>query len=34
MSPSLATGFVGMEENAFLKEFFGCLGFLPLASER
>ncbi|CAM9106405.1 unnamed protein product, partial [Laminaria digitata] len=32
LSPSPATGLVGMQENAFLNDYFGCLGFLPLAS--
>ncbi|CAM9723910.1 unnamed protein product [Scytosiphon promiscuus] len=30
---SPATGLVGMRENAFLSDFFGCIGFLPLANE-
>ncbi|CAM9932348.1 unnamed protein product, partial [Hapterophycus canaliculatus] len=34
LSPSPATGLVGMQENGFLCHFFGCLGFLPLATER
>lgn len=33
MSASPATGLVGMEENVFLGDFFGCLGVLPLATE-
>lgn len=31
---SPATGLVGMQENAFLNDYFECLGFLPLASAR
>ncbi|CAN0152434.1 unnamed protein product [Scytosiphon promiscuus] len=31
---SPATGLVGMQENDFLSDFFGCVGFLPLANER
>eukprot|EP00904_Undaria_pinnatifida_P005103 jgi/Undpi1/1722/HiC_scaffold_11.g05112.m1 len=34
LSPSPATGLVGMQENAFLNDYFDCLGFLPLANER
>lgn len=34
MSVSSATGLVGMQENAFLNDYFECLGFLPLASAR
>ncbi|CAM9393289.1 unnamed protein product, partial [Hapterophycus canaliculatus] len=30
---SPATGLVGMQENAFLSDFFGCVGFLPLTDE-
>ncbi|CAM9567130.1 unnamed protein product, partial [Hapterophycus canaliculatus] len=30
---SPATGLVGMQENAFLSDFFGCVGFLPLTNE-
>ncbi|CAN0231400.1 unnamed protein product, partial [Scytosiphon promiscuus] len=30
---SPATGLVGMRENAFLSDFFGCVGFLPLTSQ-
>lgn len=33
LSPSPATGLVGLPENGFLDDFFGCLGFLCLASE-
>ncbi|CAN0443019.1 unnamed protein product [Pylaiella littoralis] len=33
LSASPATGLVGMQENAFLGDFFGCLGILPLATE-
>ncbi|CAM9651184.1 unnamed protein product, partial [Ectocarpus sp. 4 AP-2014] len=32
LSASPATGLVGMRENAFLGEFFGCVGFLPLTT--
>lgn len=34
LRPSPATGLVGMQENAFLSDFFGCVGFLPLTDER
>lgn len=34
LSPSPATGLVGLQENAFLNDYFGCLGFLPLATAR
>eukprot|EP00903_Cladosiphon_okamuranus_P015987 g14765.t2 len=34
LSASPATGLVGMEENLFLSDFFACLGFLPLTTER
>ncbi len=34
LSASPATGFVGMRENGFLADFFGCFGLLPLATER
>ena len=34
LSASPATGMVGMQENVFLGDFFGCLGILPLATER
>ncbi|CAM9429896.1 unnamed protein product, partial [Scytosiphon promiscuus] len=30
---SLATGLVGMQESAFLGDFFGCMGFLPLTCQ-
>ncbi|CAN0188101.1 unnamed protein product [Scytosiphon promiscuus] len=30
---SPATGLVGMRENAFLSDFFSCVGFLPLTTE-
>ncbi|CAN0073273.1 unnamed protein product [Scytosiphon promiscuus] len=30
---SPATGLVGMRENVFLSDFFGCMGFLPLSSQ-
>ncbi|CAM9292146.1 unnamed protein product, partial [Ectocarpus sp. 13 AM-2016] len=33
LSASPATGFVGMQENGFLGDFFGCLGILPLTTE-
>ncbi|CAN0379077.1 unnamed protein product [Pylaiella littoralis] len=33
-SASPATGLVGLQENGFLSDFFECLGFLSLASER
>ena len=32
LSPSPATGLVGMQENAFLSDFFACVGFLPLTT--
>ncbi|CAM9397705.1 unnamed protein product [Ectocarpus fasciculatus] len=32
LSASPATGLVGMPENAFLTDFFGCVGFLPLTT--
>ncbi|CAM9951534.1 unnamed protein product [Ectocarpus fasciculatus] len=32
LSASPATGLVGMQENTFLSDFFGCNGFLPLAT--
>ncbi|CAM9492008.1 unnamed protein product [Ectocarpus fasciculatus] len=32
LSASPATGLVGMHENAFLSDFFGCVGFLPLTT--
>ncbi|CAM9403759.1 unnamed protein product, partial [Ectocarpus sp. 8 AP-2014] len=32
LSASPATGLVGMQENAFLKDFFGCVGLLPLTT--
>ncbi|CAM9393671.1 unnamed protein product [Ectocarpus fasciculatus] len=32
LSASPATGLVGMLENAFLSDFFGCVGFLPLTT--
>ena len=34
LSASPATGLLGMQENVFLNDYFGCLGLLPLASER
>ncbi|CAN0123290.1 unnamed protein product [Ectocarpus sp. 6 AP-2014] len=33
LSASPATGLVGMQENAFLSDFFGCVGFLPLTTQ-
>eukprot|EP00752_Nemacystus_decipiens_P005061 g4595.t1 len=33
LSASPATGLVGMQENLFLSDFFGCIGFLPLTTE-
>ncbi|CAN0090205.1 unnamed protein product [Ectocarpus sp. 4 AP-2014] len=33
LSASPATGLVGMQENAFLSDFFGCVGFVPLTSQ-
>ncbi|CBN75408.1 hypothetical protein Esi_0093_0043 [Ectocarpus siliculosus] len=32
LSASPATGLVGMQENAFLNDFFGCVGLLPLTT--
>ncbi|CAM9174833.1 unnamed protein product [Ectocarpus sp. 4 AP-2014] len=32
LSASPATGLVGIQENAFLIDFFGCVGFLPLTT--
>ena len=34
LSASPATGLVGMQENTFLSDFFGCVGFLPLTTQR
>ncbi|CAM9148614.1 unnamed protein product [Ectocarpus sp. 8 AP-2014] len=34
LSASPATGLVGMRENAFLSDFFGCVGFYPLTTQR
>lgn len=34
LTASPATGLVGMQENAFLGDFFDCIGFLPLANQR
>ncbi|CAN0372411.1 unnamed protein product, partial [Ectocarpus sp. 13 AM-2016] len=31
-SASPATGLVGMQENACLSDFFGCIGFMPLTT--
>ncbi|CAM9912130.1 unnamed protein product [Ectocarpus sp. 4 AP-2014] len=33
LSASPATGLVGMQENSFLSDFFGCVGFLPLTTQ-
>ena len=33
-SASPATGLTGLQENEFLGDFFDCLGFLSLTSER
>ncbi|CAM9311543.1 unnamed protein product [Ectocarpus sp. 12 AP-2014] len=33
LSASPATGLVGMQENAFLSDFFGCVGFYPLTTQ-
>ncbi|CAN0123755.1 unnamed protein product [Ectocarpus sp. 6 AP-2014] len=32
LNASPATGLVGMQENTFLSDFFGCVGFLPLTT--
>ncbi|CAN0220291.1 unnamed protein product [Ectocarpus sp. 4 AP-2014] len=32
LSASPATGLVGMQENAFLSDFFGCVGFMPFTT--
>ncbi|CBN75398.1 expressed unknown protein [Ectocarpus siliculosus] len=34
LSASPAIGLVGMQENTFLTDFFGCVGFLPLTTQR
>lgn len=34
LSASPATGLVGLQENSFLSDFFGCVGFLPLTTQR
>lgn len=34
LSPSPATGLVGLEENTFLGDYFRCVGVMPLASQR
>lgn len=34
LSASPATGLVGMKENGFLSDFFSCVGFLPLTTQR
>ncbi|CAM9542929.1 unnamed protein product, partial [Hapterophycus canaliculatus] len=33
LTASPATGLLGMRENAFISDFFGCVGFLPLVNE-
>ncbi|CAN0364964.1 unnamed protein product [Ectocarpus sp. 6 AP-2014] len=33
LGASPATGLVGLQENAFLSDFFGCAGFLPLTTK-
>ncbi|CAN0488545.1 unnamed protein product, partial [Ectocarpus sp. 8 AP-2014] len=33
LSASPATGLVGMQESAFLSDFFGCVGFFPLTTQ-
>ncbi|CAM9902765.1 unnamed protein product, partial [Laminaria digitata] len=33
LSPSPATGLVGMQENSFLSDYFNCVGFLPFTSQ-
>lgn len=33
-SASLATGLVGTQENVYIADYFQCMGFLPLTSER
>ena len=33
LSVSPATGLIGLPENGFLHDFFGCLGFIGIASE-
>lgn len=34
LSPSPATGLVGLRENVFIGEFFSMMGFLPFTTER
>jgi len=34
MSASPATGLIGLEENGYLRDFYACMGFLSLASQR
>lgn len=34
LSPSLATGLVGLRENAYIGDFFNTMGFLPFTTER
>ncbi|CAM9509101.1 unnamed protein product [Ectocarpus sp. 12 AP-2014] len=34
LNASPTTCLVGMLENAFLSDFFGCIGFLPLTNQR
>lgn len=34
LSPSAATGLIGMRENVFIEEFFRTMGLLPFTTER
>jgi len=34
LSPSLATGLVGLKENVFIGDFFRTMSFLPVTAER
>lgn len=34
LSPSPATGLIGLKENAYIGDFFETMGFLPITSER
>ena len=34
LSISPATGLIGLPENGFLDDFFGCMGFIGIANER
>ncbi len=34
LSPSAATGLIGMRENVFIEDFFRTMGFLPFTTER